>query len=76
MALYPSEITLCLSEPNKNIPYLFTYKDYPELDIPNTTNALDGGLFSPLKARLKIHGGIHENLKKKLIIYFLQNHGK
>ncbi|WP_457605482.1 IS256 family transposase, variant Zn-binding type, partial [Nitratifractor sp.] len=38
-----------------NFPYLFTYRSYPELKIHHTTNALDGGLFSPLKALLKIH---------------------
>ena len=25
----------------RNLPYLFTYKNYPELDMPNTTNSLD-----------------------------------
>jgi hypothetical protein len=25
-----------------NLPYLFTYKNYPELNIPNTTNSCDG----------------------------------
>ncbi len=25
-----------------NLPYLFTYQKYPELNIPNTTNSLDG----------------------------------
>jgi len=27
-----------------NLPYLFTYQKYPELNIPNTTNSLDGSL--------------------------------
>ena len=31
-----------------NLPYLFTYLKYPELNIPNTTNSLDGS-FSWLK---------------------------
>jgi len=26
----------------KYLPHLFTYKKYPELNIPNTTNSLDG----------------------------------
>ena len=33
----------------RNIPYLFTYKNYKELKMPNTTNSLDGGVFSQLK---------------------------
>jgi hypothetical protein len=61
---------------NVNLPYLFTYKEFPRLPIPNTTNLLDGGLFSPLKELLKIHRGIRGELKKKLIVDFLQNHGK
>ena len=55
-----------------NFPYLYTYKKYPELAIPNTTNALDGGLFSPMKMLLKIHRGIGIEMKKKLIVYYLE----
>jgi hypothetical protein len=29
----------------RNLPYLFTYKKYKSLDIPSTTNTLDGGTF-------------------------------
>jgi hypothetical protein len=32
-----------------NLPYLFTYQKYPELNIPNTTNSLDG-TFSHFKS--------------------------
>nr|WP_052296611.1 hypothetical protein [Nitratifractor salsuginis] len=56
----------------RNLPYLFTYKTHPNLDIANTTNALDGGLFSPLKSLLKIHRGIGDSMKKKLITDFLE----
>jgi hypothetical protein len=50
----------------KNLPYLFTYKNYPELNIPNTTNSLDGS-FSHLKELVKIHRGYNLPLKKKII---------
>jgi len=60
----------------KHLPWLFAYKRYPGLNIPNTTNSLDGGLFSPLKDLLKVHRGIHRELKKKLIIDFLENNTK
>jgi len=55
----------------RHLPYLFTYKRYPELSLPNTTNALDGGLFSPLKYLLKVHRGIGIEMKKKIITDYL-----
>ena len=56
-----------------NLPYLFTYKNYPDLKIPNTTNGLDGGLFAPMKMLMKIHRGIGIEMKKKLIVDYLEN---
>jgi hypothetical protein len=32
-----------------NLPYLFTYKNYKDLDIQNTANSIDGGVFAPMK---------------------------
>ena len=55
-----------------NSPYLFTYKRYPELDIPNTTNSLDGW-FSHLKELVQIHRGIKADIKHKIINSLLQN---
>ena len=40
----------------KNLPYLYTYQKYPELNIPNTTNSLDG-YWSRLKHLLSAHRG-------------------
>jgi hypothetical protein len=57
---------------NTNLPYLFIYKKYPELDIPNTTNSLDGS-FSHLKGKLNIHRGLREPIKKKIIEHILNN---
>ena len=59
-----------------NLPYLFTYKNYPELKIPNTTNHLDGGLFAPMKMLMKIHRGIGIEMKKKLIVDYLETRVK
>lgn len=59
-----------------NLPYLFTYQNYPELNIPNTTNLLDGGIFSFLKRLLKNHNGLSKKLKKKLIDEILENQFK
>ena len=49
-----------------NLPYLFTYLDYPELNIPNTTNSLDG-YFTHLKELTRIHRGTKRELKSKII---------
>lgn len=57
---------------NTNLPYLFTYKKYPELNIPNTTNSLDGS-FSHLKGKLSIHRGLREPIKRKIIEHILNN---
>jgi len=49
-----------------NLPYLFTWYDYPELKMPNTTNSLEG-TFSNLKIKLSVHSGLKEYRKKKVI---------
>lgn len=54
-----------------NLPYLFTYLKYPELNIPNTTNSLDGGVFSHLKKLLKNHNGLRIELREKLVNDYL-----
>jgi hypothetical protein len=58
----------------RNLPYLFTYKNYPDLNIVNTTNGLDGGVFSQLKKLVKLHQGISRSLKTKLIDDYLVNY--
>lgn len=50
----------------RNLPYLFTYKKYPKLNIPNTTSSLEGA-FSHLKELTKIHRGLGYKLKRKII---------
>lgn len=49
-----------------NLPYLFTYQKYPELNIPNTTSSLEGA-FSHLKELTKVHRGLNYKLKRKMI---------
>ena len=46
----------------RNLPYLFTYLRYPELNIPNTTNSLDGS-FTHLKDKVNIHHGLRKRPK-------------
>jgi len=54
-----------------NLPWLFTWYSNKELDIPNTTNAIDG-LFSDLKNKLRNHNGLSEERKKKFIDEFFK----
>ena len=49
-----------------NLQYLFTCKDYPDRDIPNTTNSLEG-TFSKLKTKLRIHTGVRDKRKRKIV---------
>ena len=54
-----------------NLPHLFVFEQWRELDIPNTTNTLDGQ-FSDLKNKLRNHNGLSAGRKRKLIDkYFL-----
>jgi len=53
-----------------NLPYLFTYQKYPELDLPNTTNSLEG-VFSNLKTKLRAHAGLKRHRKMKVIDQYL-----
>ena len=55
-----------------NLPYLFTYQRHPELNIPNTTNGLEGS-FSYMKELVRVHRGIKPDLKRKMIDTILQN---
>ena len=53
-----------------NLPYLFTYQKHPELNIPNTTNSLDGS-FSNFKSLLRIHRGLRRARRYKVICEIL-----
>ena len=54
-----------------NLKWLFTWYDNIELEIPNTTNAIDGH-FSDLKNKLRNHNGLTIERKKKFIDEFLK----
>jgi hypothetical protein len=58
----------------RNIPYLFTYKKHKEFNIHNTSNAIDGGVFSPMKKLMNIHNGFSKNLKIKIVDFYLVNY--
>ncbi|MCK5027289.1 MAG: hypothetical protein KAS07_02640 [Candidatus Pacebacteria bacterium] len=54
-----------------NLSRLFIYQKYPELNIPNTTNCLDG-MFSQLKNRLAVHRGLRRDRRFKVISEILR----
>lgn len=54
-----------------NLKWIFTWYDYYDLKIPNTTNAIDGH-FSDLKNKLRNHNGLSLQRKKKFIDEFLK----
>jgi hypothetical protein len=49
-----------------NLPWLFTFEHYHHLNIPNTTNSLEGS-FTHLKSKLSVHSGLRIDRKQKLI---------
>jgi hypothetical protein len=54
-----------------NLPWLFTWYDNMGLNIPNTTNAIDGH-FSNLKNKLRNHNGLSIARKKRFIDEFFK----
>lgn len=54
-----------------NLKWLFTWYDYIDLGIPNTTGAIEGH-FADLKNKLRNHNGLSIERKKKFIDEFLK----
>lgn len=54
-----------------NLPYLFTYQKYPALDIPNTTNTIDG-YFASVKKKVAAHHGLRRDRRYKMISELLR----
>ena len=54
-----------------NLNWLFTWYDHVSLNIPNTTNAIDGH-FADLKNKLRNHNGLSIKRKMKFIDEFLK----
>jgi hypothetical protein len=59
-----------------NLNYIFTYQDYPEQKIPNTTNHLDGGVNPKIKKLVYDHRGLSKPRRNKLIEVLLWSLGK
>lgn len=54
-----------------NLLFLFTYQKYPELDIPNTTNTIDG-YFASVKKKVAQHHGLRKDRRYKVISELLK----
>jgi hypothetical protein len=65
------EIRGAYTSMKRNLPYLFTYKKYPKLNIPNTTNSLEG-FFTQLKSKVSIHRGSRQDRRYKIISEILK----
>lgn len=50
----------------RHLPNLFTFERYPHLNIPNTTNSLDGS-FTKIKNSIGIHAGLAHEQKMKMV---------
>ena len=55
----------------RNLPNLFTYLRHPELNIPNTSNSLEG-IFTHIKKNMRLHGGLRVPQKQPMIEEFLR----
>ena len=55
-----------------NRKYLFTFEDYPELQIPKTSNIIEGR-FGMIKTKLVCHRGCSDEMKWKLFLDLLIN---
>ena len=54
-----------------NLPNLFTYQKYPQLNIPNTTNSIDG-YFASVKKKVAAHHGLRRDRRFKVISQLLR----
>ena len=54
----------------QNLSRLFTYQHYPQYNVPNTTNTLDG-MFSQIKNRLAVHRGLRRDRRYKIVAAIL-----
>ena len=58
------------------LPNLFTYQEYKRLNIPNTTNHIDGGINPKIKRLVDLHRGMNRKRRDVLISNLLVDLGK
>jgi hypothetical protein len=59
-----------------NFKYIFTFQTDPNLQIPNTTNHLDGGINPKIKRLVYDHRGLSKLRRNKLIEVLLWSLGR
>lgn len=57
----------------RNMPYLWTFQENPNLGIPNTNNALEG-TFTDLKSKLRVHSGIKRSNRIRFLDEYISRH--
>ncbi len=57
----------------RNMPYLWTFHDYPQYGIPNTNNALEG-TFTDIKSKLRVHSGMKKCNRVKFLDEYISRH--
>ncbi len=57
----------------RNIPWLWTFYDYPELHVPHTSNALKDVLIN-IKTKLGVHSGISRERRIALMQEYIVHH--
>lgn len=57
----------------RNMPWLWTFYDSPNLGIPNTNNALEG-TFTDIKSKLRAHSGIKKSNRSKFLDEYIARH--
>ena len=57
----------------RNMPWLWTFYDHPNLLIPNTNNALEG-VFTDIKTKLRVHSGISRERRIRFIMEYIARH--
>jgi hypothetical protein len=61
-----TDIRSALTSIHTNLPYLFTYQKYPNLNIPNTSNSAEGS-FGQWKYKVKLHRHQRLDRRKQMI---------
>jgi len=57
----------------RHLKNLFTFQKYPELNIPNTTNHVDGGVNTKVKDLVRNHRGMTRPRRNKLLMVLLNS---
>ena len=68
-----SRIIQALRTFKRSMKHLFICQEYPVLNVPNTTNNIDGGINTKLKDLNRRHRGMNINRRNKLLINLLYN---